>query len=56
MLRRGGARQRQRPHRHGAEPLERQPLAVDRDAFHALFTNLPPLRSFFERQIEARNR
>jgi NADH dehydrogenase len=30
-------------------------LAVDRDAFHALFTSLPPLRSFFERQIETRS-
>jgi NADH:ubiquinone reductase (H+-translocating) len=31
-------------------------LAVDRDAFHALFTNLPPLRGFFEQLIQLRNR
>jgi NADH dehydrogenase len=29
-------------------------LAVDRDAFQALFSTLPPLRSFFERLIEDR--
>ncbi len=29
-------------------------LAVDRDAFHSLFSNLPPLRGFFEQLIEAR--
>jgi NADH dehydrogenase len=29
-------------------------LAVDRDAFHALFSSLPPLRDFFERVIEQR--
>ena len=29
-------------------------LAVDRDAFHALFSTLPPLRDFFERLIEER--
>jgi len=29
-------------------------LAVDRDAFHALFSTLPPLRAFFERLIEER--
>ena len=29
-------------------------LAVDRDAFQALFSTLPPLRSFFERLIEER--
>jgi len=29
-------------------------LAVDRDAFHALFTNLPPLRRFFEELIALR--
>src|SRR5438445_695269 len=29
-------------------------LAVDRDAFQALFSNLPPLRGFFEQLIEAR--
>jgi NADH dehydrogenase len=29
-------------------------LAVDRDAFHALFSTLPPLRTFFERLIEDR--
>jgi len=31
-------------------------LAVDRDAFQALFSNLPPLRGFFEQLIEARLR
>jgi NADH dehydrogenase len=31
-------------------------LAVDRDAFHALFSTLPPLRAFFERLIEERLR
>jgi NADH dehydrogenase len=31
-------------------------LAVDRDAFQALFATLPPLRSFFEQLIAARNR
>ena len=30
-------------------------LAVDRDAFHALFTNLPPLRGFFEQLIGMRS-
>jgi len=30
-------------------------LAVDRDAFQALFTNLPPLRGFFERLIGMRS-
>jgi NADH dehydrogenase FAD-containing subunit len=29
-------------------------LAVDRDAFQALFTNLPPLRGFFEQLIAMR--
>lgn len=29
-------------------------LAVDRDAFQALFSNLPPLRAFFEELIAAR--
>ena len=29
-------------------------LAVDRDAFHALFSTLPPLRDFFGRLIEER--
>jgi NADH dehydrogenase len=29
-------------------------LAVDRDAFHALFSTLPPLREFFTRLIEQR--
>ncbi len=29
-------------------------LAVDRDAFQALFSTLPPLRLFFERLIEDR--
>jgi CRP-like cAMP-binding protein len=29
-------------------------LAVDRDAFQALFSTLPPLRDFFERLIEER--
>lgn len=29
-------------------------LAVDRDAFHALFATLPPLRGFFEQIIEQR--
>jgi NADH dehydrogenase len=29
-------------------------LALDRDAFQALFSNLPPLRGFFEQLIEAR--
>ena len=29
-------------------------LAVDRDAFHALFSTLPPLRDFFERLIGER--
>jgi hypothetical protein len=29
-------------------------LAVDRDAFQALFSTLPPLRMFFERLIEDR--
>jgi len=29
-------------------------LAVDRDAFHALFSTLPPLRRFFEQLIDAR--
>ncbi|HYB41622.1 MAG TPA: FAD-dependent oxidoreductase, partial [Candidatus Methylomirabilis sp.] len=29
-------------------------LAVDRDAFQALFSSLPPLRNFFERLIEER--
>jgi len=27
----------------------------DRDAFHALFTNLPPLRGFFEQLIGMRS-
>ncbi len=31
-------------------------LAVDRDAFHALFSSLPPLRGFFEQLIAGRNR
>ena len=31
-------------------------LAVDRDAFQALFTNLPPLRGFFEQLIAGRSR
>jgi NADH dehydrogenase len=31
-------------------------LAVDRDAFHALFSNFPPLRGFFEQLIDARTR
>jgi hypothetical protein len=31
-------------------------LAVDRDAFQALFANLPPLRGFFEQLIAARTR
>ena len=30
-------------------------LPVDRDAFHALFTNLPPLRGFFEQLIGMRS-
>ena len=30
-------------------------LAVDRDAFRALFTNLPPLRGFFEQLIGLRS-
>ena len=30
-------------------------LAVDRDAFQALFTNLPPLRGFFEQLIGMRS-
>jgi NADH dehydrogenase len=30
-------------------------LAVDRDAFHALFSTLPPLRGFFEQLIDARS-
>ena len=29
-------------------------LAVDREAFEALFSTLPPLRMFFERLIEER--
>ena len=29
-------------------------LAVDREAFEALFSTLPPLRQFFERLIEDR--
>jgi hypothetical protein len=29
-------------------------LAVDRDAFQALFSSLPPLRGVFEQLIEAR--
>jgi hypothetical protein len=29
-------------------------LAVDRDAFHALFSSLPPLRDLVERLIEER--
>ena len=29
-------------------------LAVDRDAFQALFSALPPLRMFFERLIQDR--
>jgi CRP-like cAMP-binding protein len=29
-------------------------LAVDRDAFHALFASLPPLKSFFEGLIDQR--
>jgi len=29
-------------------------LAVDREAFHALFSNLPPLRGFFEQLIDTR--
>jgi len=29
-------------------------LAVDREAFEALFSTLPPLRTFFERLIEDR--
>ena len=29
-------------------------LAVDRDSFQALFSTLPPLRTFFERLIEDR--
>jgi NADH dehydrogenase len=31
-------------------------LAVDRDAFQALFASLPPLRSFFEQLIATRDR
>ncbi len=31
-------------------------LAVDREAFHALFSSLPPLRGFFEQLIHARTR
>lgn len=31
-------------------------LAVDREAFQALFSNLPPLRGFFEQLIAARTR
>ena len=31
-------------------------LAVDRDAFQALFSSLPPLRGFFEQLIAGRNR
>lgn len=31
-------------------------LAVDREAFHALFSSLPPLRGFFEQLIAGRNR
>ena len=31
-------------------------LVVDREAFHALFSNLPPLRSFFESLLETRTR
>ncbi len=31
-------------------------LAVDREAFQALFSNLPPLRGFFEQLIDMRNR
>ena len=30
-------------------------LAVDRDAFNSLFSNLPPLRGFFEQLIEMRS-
>ena len=30
--------------------------AVDREAFQALFSNLPPLRGFFEQLIDARNK
>ena len=28
---------------------------MDRDGFHALFTNLPPLRGFFEQLIGMRS-
>jgi len=31
-------------------------LAVDREAFQALFSHLPPLRGFFEQLIDARNK
>jgi len=31
-------------------------LAVDREAFQALFSNLPPLRGFFEQLIDMRNK
>src|SRR5262249_48763328 len=31
-------------------------LAVDREAFQALFCHLPPLRGFFEQLIDARNK
>jgi len=31
-------------------------LAMDREAFHALFSNLPPLRGFFESLLETRTR
>lgn len=31
-------------------------LAVDRDAFNSLFSNLPPLRGFFEQLIEMRSK
>jgi CRP-like cAMP-binding protein len=30
-------------------------LAVDRDAFQAMFSSLPPLKGFFEQLIASRN-